>query len=54
MSFFFSVLERAVFYKSCYLIGTREWAVFSHPAPSQWAVSDPLRVESLSAPSSIY
>ena len=32
----------------------REWTVSSRPARSQRAVSDPLRVESLSASSSFY
>ena len=53
MSFFFSVLERALFYKSCYLTGT-ESGQYSLIRPPQGAVSDSLRVGSLSAPSSIY
>ena len=40
---FFSVRERAVFYKSCNLIGFESGQYSPHPAYSQRAVSDPFK-----------
>ena len=42
---FFSGRERAIFYKSCNLIGSESGQYSPHPARSQRAVSDPLRDE---------
>ena len=42
-TFFFSVRERAVFYKSCNLIGSESGQYSPHPARSQRAVSDPFK-----------
>ena len=42
---FFSGHERAVFYKSCNLIGSESGQYCPHPASSQRAVSDSLRDE---------
>ena len=42
---FFSGHERAVFYKSCNLIGSESGQYCPHPARSQRAVSDSLRDE---------
>ena len=44
-NYFFSVRERAVFYKFCNLIGSESGKYSPHPARSQRAVSDPLRDE---------
>ena len=43
MVIFFSVSERAVFYKSCDLIGSESGQYSPHPARSQQAVSDPFK-----------
>ena len=51
--FFFSVRERAVFYKSCNLIGSESGQYSPHPAHSQRAVSDPLRDEIITISSSM-
>ena len=40
---FFSVRERAIFYKSCNLIGSESGQYSPHPARSQRAVSDPFK-----------
>ena len=40
---FFSFRERAVFYKSCNLIGSESGQYSPHPARSQRAVSDPFK-----------
>ena len=43
MVIFFSVRERAVFYKSCDLIGSESRQYSPNPARSQQAVSDPFK-----------
>ena len=43
MIIFFSVRERAVFYKSCDMIGSENGQYSPHPARSRQAVSDPFK-----------